>query len=64
MGEAMLKNMIVWHCRPRGSQGGSGDQHFFLQKLDGCFHFKSIQNVSLWAKSHQWEIQIIQCTLE
>ena len=32
--EAMLKKLLVWHCRPGGSQGGSvGRSHFFfLQK--------------------------------
>ena len=30
----MLKKLLVWHCRPGGSQGGSVDRIFFftLQK--------------------------------
>ena len=28
--EAMLKKLIVWHCRPGGSQGGSVDRIFFF----------------------------------
>ena len=28
--EAMLKKLLVWHCRPVGSQGGSVDRIFFF----------------------------------
>ena len=27
--EAMLKKLLIWHCRPGGSQGGSVDHIFF-----------------------------------
>ena len=27
---AMLKKLLVWHCRPGGSQGGSVDRIFFF----------------------------------
>ena len=26
----MLKKLLVWHCRPGGSQGGSVDHIFFI----------------------------------
>ena len=26
----MLKKLLVWHCRPGGSQGGSVDRIFFF----------------------------------
>ena len=35
--QAMLKKLLVWHCRPGGSQGGSVDRIFFfflLKKLE------------------------------
>ena len=34
--KAMLKKLLVWHCRPGGSQGGSVDRIFFflLKKLE------------------------------
>ena len=28
--QAMLKKLLVWHCRPGGSQGGSVDRIFFF----------------------------------
>ena len=36
---AMLKKLLVWHCRPGGSQGGSVDRIFFftLQKKSWKF---------------------------
>ena len=71
MSKAMLKKMFVWHCRPRGSAGGSVDQLFFLlfflQKVNmvnRSFRFKSIQNTSFVSRSNQGKIQIIQCSLE
>ena len=30
----MLKNMFVWHCRPRGSAGWSVDQHFYAPNFE------------------------------
>ena len=30
--KAMLKKLLVWHCRPGGSQGGSVDPIFFFTK--------------------------------
>ena len=66
--KAMLKNMFVWHCRPRGSAGGSVDRTdgiFFFTKIKNLsFRFKSIQNASFVSRSHQEKIQIIQRSLE
>ena len=28
--KVMLKKLLVWHCRPGGSQGGSVDRIFFF----------------------------------
>ena len=38
----MLKKLLVWHCRPGGSQGGSVDRIFFFFFL----HYKKKLEVS------------------
>ena len=45
---AMLKKLLVWHCRPGGSQGGSVDRIFFF------LHYKKKLEVSA---SNPFEMQ-------
>ena len=45
----MLKKLLVWHCRPGGSQGGSVDRIFFF-----FLHYKKKLEVST---SNPFEMQ-------